>query len=291
MAIKQALLSLEGLSVGDGFGQRSFWLGKKDIARRELPPGTWRWTDDTQMALSIVEILREFGHIDQDALAESFARRYNQQPARGYGGGARLLLQRLARGEDWRQVAPQLFPEGSYGNGGAMRAGPIGGYFVGDPSRAAREGKLSAEVTHAHPEGQAGAMGVAAAAAIAAMDKKPEGNDFLLEVAEFLPQSQVLEGVKKALDIPRDQFERAVETLGTGYKVSAQDTVPFCLWVAAYHQTDYIEAMWRTVAGRGDRDTTCAIVGGIVVLSAGGVPKEWVKRREELPEGFSLHRS
>ncbi len=291
MAIKQALLSLEGLSVGDGFGEKSFWLGKKAIARRELPPGTWRWTDDTQMALSIVETLREFNHIDQDALAESFAHRYTQQPQRGYGGGAMRHLQRVANGEDWRQVAPQLFPGGSYGNGGAMRAGPIGGYFAGDPSQAAREGKLSAEVTHTHPEGQAGAMGVAAAAAIAAMDQTSEGNDFLLEVAKFLPESQVLEGVKKALDIPPDQFERAIQTLGTGYQVSAQDTVPFCLWVAAHHQYDYIKAMWRTVAGRGDRDTTCAIVGSIVVLSAGGVPQEWVKRREKLPEGFSLYRT
>jgi ADP-ribosylglycohydrolase len=250
MAIKEALLSLEGLSVGDGFGQKAFWLGKKDIAKRELPPVTWHWTDDTQMALSIVEILREFGHIDQYALAESFAHRYTQQPHRGYGGGAQRLLQRIASGEDWRQAAPELFSGGSYGNGAAMRAGPIGGYFAGDPSQAAREGKLSAEVTHAHPEGQAGAMGVAAAAAIAAMGKKPEGNDFLHEVAKFLPQSHVLEGVKKALDILRDQFERAVQTLGTGNKVSAQDTVPFCMWIVAHHQSDYIEAMWRTVAGR-----------------------------------------
>jgi ADP-ribosylglycohydrolase len=291
MAIKEALLSLEGLSVGDGFGQKSFWIAKKDIGLHELPPATWHWTDDTQMALSIVEILRGFGHIDQDALAESFARRYTQQPARGYGGGARLLLQRIAGGEDWRRAAPELFSGGSYGNGGAMRAGPIGGYFAGDPSEAAREGKLSAEVTHAHPEGQAGAMGVAAAAAIAAMDKEAEGNDFLREVAKFLPQSQVLEGVKNALDIPRDQFDRAVQTLGTGNRVSAQDTVPFCLWIAAHHQSDYVEAMWCTVADLGDRDTTCAIVGSIVALSTGVVPEEWIQRREKLPEGFSLHQT
>jgi ADP-ribosylglycohydrolase len=289
MAIEQALLSLEGLSVGDGFGQKSFWLGKESLARRDLPPETWQWTDDTQMALSIVETLREFDRIDQDSLAASFAHRYAQQPSRGYGGGARRLLQRIAGGEDWRQVAPQLFPGGSYGNGGAMRVGPIGGYFSGDPSRAAREGKLSAEVTHAHPEGQVGAMGVAAAAAIAAMDKIPEGNDFLLEVAGYLPESEVLEGIKKAFDISPDQLERAIQTLGTGYKVSAQDTVPFCLWVAAHHQHDYIEAIWRTVTGRGDRDTTCAIVGSIVALSAGGVPPEWISRREKLPEGFSLY--
>jgi hypothetical protein len=33
-----------------------------------------------------------------------------------------------------------------------------------------------------------------------------------------------------------------------------------------------------TVSGLGDRDTTCAIVGGVVVMRKGvrGVPKEWL---------------
>jgi hypothetical protein len=44
--------------------------------------------------------------------------------------------------------------------------------------------------------------------------------------------------------------------------------------------------MLQTVAGLGDRDTTCAIVGGIVALSAGEVPQEWIARRETLPEDF-----
>jgi ADP-ribosylglycohydrolase len=74
--------------------------------------------------------------------------------------------------------------------------------------------------------------------------------------------------------------------LGTGWEVSARDTVPFCLWCAANCLDDFEEAMWRTVAGRGDRDTTCAIVGGIVALSSRQVPAAWIARREPLPEGF-----
>jgi hypothetical protein len=44
--------------------------------------------------------------------------------------------------------------------------------------------------------------------------------------------------------------------------------------------------MWTTVAGLGDRDTTCAIVGGIVALSAAPatIPSTWVAAREPLPE-------
>jgi ADP-ribosylglycohydrolase len=42
--------------------------------------------------------------------------------------------------------------------------------------------------------------------------------------------------------------------------------------------------MWSTVSGLGDRDTTCAIVGGIVALSAGreSIPEAWLKAREPI---------
>ena len=42
--------------------------------------------------------------------------------------------------------------------------------------------------------------------------------------------------------------------------------------------------MWQTVAGLGDRDTTCAIVGGIVACAGPvwGIPDEWLRRREDL---------
>jgi ADP-ribosylglycohydrolase len=238
------------------------------------------------MALSIVEVLRDYGRIDQDALAKAFAERFLQQPWRGYAGGAKRLLTRIAVGEEWRDAALALFSGGSYGNGGAMRAAPIGGFFSGDPKRAAREARLSAMVTHAHPEGQAGAMAVAAAAAIAAGNESPSGNDFLRRILPFVPEGLTREGIEEALLIPANDLTSAVQRLGTGNNVSAQDTVPFCLWSAAHHLNNFAEAVWWTVDGLGDRDTTCAIVGGIVALSSRMVPPEWIKRREPLPEGF-----
>ena len=74
--------------------------------------------------------------------------------------------------------------------------------------------------------------------------------------------------------------------LGNGVKVSAQDTVPFCLWCAAKYLDNYEEAMWATVSALGDRDTTCAIVGGIVACYTGveGIPPDWLAAREPLPD-------
>jgi ADP-ribosylglycohydrolase len=78
----------------------------------------------------------------------------------------------------------------------------------------------------------------------------------------------------------------AAATLGNGERVSCQDTVPFCLWSAARHLEDYEEAIWATVSALGDRDTTCAIVGGIVVMYSGveAIPSDWRAAREPLPD-------
>lgn len=279
------MLSLEGLSVGDSFGE--IFFSHTPSSEDDLPPGPWHWTDDTHMALSIVDVLCTHGHIDQDKLAASFAERFLEQPNRGYAGGARRLLTRIATGTKWREAAPSLFGGGSYGNGGAMRAAPIGGFFSGDPARASEEGRLSAVVTHAHPEGAAGAMAVAAAAAIAAASSHPEGNVFLLEIMQFVPDSLTRRGIEAAIGIPSDDLAQAATRLGTGLQVSSQDTVPFCLWSAAHHLKCFAEALWLTAAGLGDSDTTCAIVGGIVALSSRKIPTTWLSRREPLPPGFS----
>jgi ADP-ribosylglycohydrolase len=285
-ALENALLALEGLSVGDAFGECFFSAPDEFLRNRDLPPPPWVWTDDTHMAVSIVETLQDHGRIQQDTLAGAFAKRFMAEPHRGYGKGAFALLGRIARGEDWRMAAPKLFGDGSYGNGAAMRAAPIGGFFGGDPCRAASEAQLSAAVTHAHPEGQAGAMAVAAAAALAAGRGDLAGRKLIQETLLYVPAGATRNRIAASLDIPAEEFDEAVRALGTGWEVSAQDTVPFCLWCAAHCRYDFEEAMWRTVAGMGDRDTTCAIVGGIVALSSRQVPAAWIARREPLPEGF-----
>ena len=87
------------------------------------------------MALSIVEVLEKYGYIDQDFLAQAFARRFTLEPHRGYAGGAVRLLEQISAGGNWRDLSPRLFGNGSFGNGSAMRVAPIGGYFFNNLSR------------------------------------------------------------------------------------------------------------------------------------------------------------
>ena len=86
--------------------------------------------------------------------------------------------------------------------------------------------------------------------------------------------------------LPNASVEFAVSVLGNGVRVSAQDTVPFALWCAAERLSNYEEALWLTVSGLGDRDTTCAIAGGVVAMYTGieGIPQQWLKAREPLPD-------
>ena len=133
--LRRALRSLDGLSVGERFFGEPDEVRRR-IGAREVPAGTWKFTDDTVMSLSIVDVLAEHGDIDGGALALLFAQRYRFDPVRGYGRAAHAILGRIAAGEHWTQVAPSVFGgAGSLGNGGAMRAAPIGAYFADDPTR------------------------------------------------------------------------------------------------------------------------------------------------------------
>jgi len=290
--MRRALLSLDGLSVGDGFGETFFTtmdVIDRRLQQRELPPLPWFFTDDTVMALSIVRCLKHLGRIDQDALAIAFAQEYRRDPFRGYGSMARQILCAIGEGISWKTVASEAFGgQGSCGNGGAMRAAPIGAYFANDYDRVIFEAEASAEVTHAHPDGKTGAVAVALAAAwMVGRKKRADGaSHALIEfVLERIPQTETYQSLKKALEVPLELSPRAAASiLGNGTGIISSDTVPFCLWCAARHSDSYTEALWTTVSGLGDRDTTCAIVGGIVAAGATRepIPVEWLQAREPI---------
>ncbi len=290
-SLPDALHALEGLSVGDAFGQCFFQPEASDetIAHRRLPDAPWYFTDDTEMALSVVSILARHGRIEQGALADSLAHHYDFE--RAYGPAMHRVLARIRDGEHWRDVASSAFEgQGSWGNGAAMRAAPIGAYFAQDLDMVIEQAERSAEVTHAHPEGIVGAVAVAVAAAVAAgaraEGQRPGFEEFLSRVIARLPQSEVRSKLHRAQGIPKaDSLQFAVSILGNGTGMSAQDTVPLALWCCGQHLNDYPQALWLAVSAGGDRDTVCAIVGGVVASFTGSdaIPDEWKRRREALP--------
>ncbi len=290
--MERVRLALDGLSVGDALGEHFFNPVAFSLLfdARQVPGRPWRYTDDTEMALGIAEVLARHGRVEQDELAGVFARRYFGNLYRGYGGGMHQLLPDVARGVAWREAAGALFHgTGSMGNGGAMRAAPVGAYFADDLEAAAREARASAEVTHAHPEGQAGAIAVAVAAACAwqVRDKGKAADvpGLFDRVIAHTPEGPTRDGLSAARELPAyTPPQEAAFRLGNGRRVLAADTVPFTVWCAFRYLDDYEEAIWETISVLGDIDTNCAIVGGIVALAAGrrAIPESWLEAREPL---------
>ncbi|MEU0582707.1 ADP-ribosylglycohydrolase family protein [Streptomyces sp. NPDC006132] len=286
--LDRALAALRGLSVGDALGSQYFVpVNYPLLKRREVPSGPWQWTDDTEMACSVVAVLAAHHRIDQDALARSLAEHHDFD--RGYGPAVNRLLRLVREGGDWRELAAGLFNgQGSWGNGAAMRIAPLGAWYADDPEQATHQAEISAYPTHQHREAVVGAMAVAAAAAFAAAPGGPPGAGDLLDgVIELVPQkSAVGAGLRRARDmLDYGDAATVAAVLGCGRRTTAHDTVPFALWSAARSLGDYEQAFWTTAQAGGDVDTTCAIVGGVIASGKAGMPPaEWTERTEPLPD-------
>ncbi|MEU5132774.1 ADP-ribosylglycohydrolase family protein [Streptomyces californicus] len=288
---ERALASLRGLSVGDALGSQFFVPANYPLLKqRALPPGPWQWTDDTEMACSVLAVLAAHHRVDQDALARSFAEHHDFD--RGYGPAVNRMLRLVREGGDWRELSSALFNgQGSWGNGSAMRIAPLGAWYADDPEQATHQAEISSYPTHQHREAVVGAMAVAAAASLAAAPDGPPSPEELLDgVIALVPRSAVGAGLRRARDVLDYQDAGTVAAvLGNGRRTSAHDTVPFALWSAARSLGDYEEAFWATAQAGGDVDTTCAIVGGIVASGGGGAPPAaWLAQTEEPPAWLGL---
>lgn len=285
--LARALASLRGLAVGDALGSQFFVPAHYPLLKsQELPDAPWQWTDDTEMACSVLAVLIAHGRIDQDALARSFAEHHDFD--RGYGPAVNRLLRQVREGGDWRELASALFKgQGSWGNGAAMRIAPLGAWYADDPEQATHQAEISAYPTHQHREAVVGAMAVAAAAALVADPAGTPSPQALLDgVIALVPRSAVGAGLRRARDM-LDYADAATvaAVLGCGRRTTAHDTVPFALWSAARALGDYERAIWATARVGGDMDTTCAIVGGVVAAGKGGTPPaQWLERTEALPD-------
>jgi len=275
---------LMGLACGDAVGAPLEALTPESIAARyaspeELvsdPPGeVLRYTDDTEMALGVGEALRTRG---REATVADYARRYvaNLNVGRGYGRGALLALAAIDDGMDPEQAAVSYFPDGSFGNGAAMRVAPVGLAFARDPEALEEHVARSAAPTHAHPHAVEGARLIAQAVGYAARAERFEGDAF---------RAFVLEQVRDPAYAARLAEVFAGRGLATG--VAALESVPTALAHAADHAASYVDGVGRAVLGGGDCDTIAAMTGAILGAAHGldAIPAVWRERLERGPRG------
>ena len=254
-----------GLAAGDAFGapyeggpfERLVWraIGKTRQGKR-------RWTDDTQMSLDLAASLIENRRIDQNDIANRFSKSYRW--SRGYGPGAAKVLKRIKRGINWETACRSVFPNGSYGNGAAMRSPVVGLCFHREIDKIDYASRQAAEITHAHPLAIDGARLIAHATAQACVCSKPS------EVWKSLTSLDCETALRLKLELANEWAETNQEIavreirkqLGNG--IAASDSVITSIFIGltnARNSFDQLLDMVTSVGG--DTDTIAAMAGSI----------------------------
>lgn len=136
--------------VGDIIGSTRERKNVKNENFELLPEGSC-FTDDTVMTLAVAEWLMTDPAHSERALVECMQRLGRKYPNAGYGGMFRRWLS-----------TDNPEPYNSFGNGSAMRVSPVG-LYANSMEEALELARITASVSHNHPEGIKGAQAIAAA--------------------------------------------------------------------------------------------------------------------------------
>ncbi len=273
---------LLGLALGDALGApfegHGPFAAEVETLFNRLPPAL-RYTDDTEMAIGVAESLAAKGGFDAEHMARRFAENFN--PARGYGPGTIAVLGMIKRGVPWHAANRAVFPEGSFGNGAAMRAAPIGLFFAEDLERLKEVTFIASSITHDHALAKEGALLITHA--VSGIIRGRSNNEILDELSGTIETEEYrgkLDAIRELLKAPAST-ETVIERLG--HSVLAQESAPTALYAYMRGGTDYPETVRLCISIGGDTDTICAMAGALSGARAGfeGIPPELIERLED----------
>lgn len=197
------------------------------------------FTDDTVLTVAVADAL-----LRGDDFGGSIRRYARRRPFRGYGPKFIKWM--------W---SPRPRPYQSFGNGSAMRVSPVA-YVGRDEGEVLHLAKRSAECTHDHPDGIAGAQAVALAV-------------FMAKNRCDIPsiKSEVSGRFGYDLSRPLDSFRKEYR-----FSMTCQGSVPEAL-IAFFESTDVEDAIRNAVSLGGDADTQASIACAIAEPFYAGVPR------------------
>jgi poly(ADP-ribose) glycohydrolase ARH3 len=280
---------LLGQAVGDAVGapyeglsaDNIYWgFGAPDELLKNSSGEDLFYTDDTQMMIGVAETLAEHGRIDEAALCNAFVANYH--PDRGYGRGARLVLEAMATGGPWQEIARTTFPGGSLGNGAAMRVAPVGLLYHDDLDRVMEEARLSALPTHVHPVGIEGAQLLAVAVALALRGPPLDRRGFYAELASRARTEEFTWHLSVAAGLRRGD---TVSVLGSSLEAHRSVVTAMACFVQA--PRSYEDAVARAISLGDDTDTVAAMAGALsgAHLGLSAVPGHLIEKLENGDKG------
>ena len=232
--------AIAGDIVGSVYEARKRWTHERNPDFQPLFAPEATFTDDSVLTIAQAEAICE-GHDFTEQLIDY----YHRFPSVGYGKQFRT----------WAESGSKE-PYNSWGNGAAMRVSPVA-YAFDSLDEVLINARESAEVTHNHPDGIAGAKAVAGAVFLART-----GADYE-DIAEFVEHTMQCD------------LSRSIDEIRPGYRFdsSARGSVPEA--VTAFLESDSFEhAIRLAVSLGGDADTLASIAGAIAEPFYGAVPEQ-----------------
>ena len=226
-----------GAIVGDLIGSR-FETAPIKTTEFELFHPDCRFTDDTVLTLAVADTI-----VHGADLVDTLKEYYHRYPDAGYGAG---FMQ-------WAASASRE-PYNSFGNGSAMRVSPVG-FACNSLEDVLEQARVTAEVTHNHPEGIKGAQATASAVFLARTGKSKD------EIRRYI-ETQFQYNLSESLDAIRPGYR---------YDATCPGSVPQAI-TAFLESESYEDAVRKAVSLGGDSDTQACITGGIAHAFYGKLP-------------------
>lgn len=197
------------------------------------------FTDDTVLTAAIAEALMQYGSIDESNI-EDFREKLidvmheigGEYPRCGFGGRFRIWM-----------FLKERTPYNSYGNGSAMRVSSVG-WYAKTLKEVEMLAKVTAEISHNHPEGVKGAVATAGAVFLARTGATMD------EIKKYISKYYTI-------DFTIDEIRPVYE-----FNETCQGTVPQAMQ-AFFESESFEDAIRNAISIGGDSDTLGAITGAV----------------------------
>ena len=210
----------------DNIKTKEFELFKKDC----------EFTDDTVLTVAVAEALLKCKPFDENVfkeiLVDTFHKYGEMYPDVGYGGHYLYWVEHKNKE-----------PYNSCGNGSAMRVSPVG-WYAKTLEECEKIAKLSAEVTHNHPDGIAGAQAIAGVIFLARNGATKE------ELKDYIEKYY-------SIDFTLNEIRPTYQ-----YEIVNKTTVPQA-FRCFYESIDFEDTIRNAISIGGDSDTLAAIAGSM----------------------------
>jgi ADP-ribosylglycohydrolase len=281
-ALNRAIGAVLGGAVGDALGAGYEFGPAVDPATVTMRPGTLtaqpagHWTDDTAMAIAILETAATLGTLSTDEattrVGERFVAWYRSSPS-DIGVHTRSVLARAARGQSITEAANevQALNPTSAGNGSLMRTGPVALAHLGERDELVSAARAMSSLTHPSE-----LCGDACVLWTLAIDDTIRTGDLVgprvgLEALRDERRSQWSSLLDEAEKFPTGSFTP------NGYVVTALQAAWSAIITTRDDAAPFEAALRLAVSIGDDTDTVAAIAGSIAGAWCGGtvIPLAW----------------